>query len=61
MRSFGGDFFGNSLLEIFAMNIPSFDAELKVIEEWIAEPKIVADCIKIAKEENKDDKPNYDE
>ena len=43
------------------MNIPSFDAELKFIEEWIAKPKIVADCIKIAKEENKDDKTNYDE
>ena len=41
--------------------INDFDAELRFIEEWIAKPKIVADCIETAKDENKDGKQNYDE
>ena len=61
MRSFGGEFVGNALLEIVAMNIPSFDAELKFIEVWIVKQNIVADCIKMEKEGNKDDKTKYDE
>ena len=49
MRSFGGEFVGNALLEIATINIPSVDVELKFIEEWIAKTKIVEDCIKTAK------------
>jgi hypothetical protein len=49
--------------EIFiseAKDTPRFD-ELKFIEEWIAKPKIVEDCIEIATKENKDDKPKHED
>jgi len=43
-----------------AKDTPRFD-ELKFIEEWIAKPKIVEDCIDIATKENKDDKPKHED
>ena len=43
------------------MNTPSFDVQLKFIEEWIVKPNIFEVRIETEKEENKDDKPKYDE